>query len=178
MGIFGPTKKGGGLDRRFSSNKGGYAGKIIGGLASMKKNDDDDDDDYVENERINDRLKHYDKIGGNLTSRDMPQDEEGVIEFIDEMIGVIEFNGWSMVQADKTDDKKAQGRISDSAMSKLEIGIFKLHALGSPYHMFYEKKYKRLKLKKFMAKYGLWASLLFAFVVLFLIHSVSVSMSE
>jgi hypothetical protein len=64
MGIFGPTKKGGGLDRRFSSNKGGYAGKIIGAVidkrASMKEDDDDDDyDDIEDKERLNDRLKHF-----------------------------------------------------------------------------------------------------------------------
>ena len=29
MGLFGPTKKGGGLDKRFRSNKGGYLGKAI-----------------------------------------------------------------------------------------------------------------------------------------------------
>jgi len=29
MGIFGPTKKGGGLDRRFKSNSGGYLGKTV-----------------------------------------------------------------------------------------------------------------------------------------------------
>ena len=30
MGLFGPTKRGGGLDRRFKPNKGGYLGKAIG----------------------------------------------------------------------------------------------------------------------------------------------------
>jgi hypothetical protein len=29
MGLFGPTKKGGGLDRRFKSNRGGYLGKTL-----------------------------------------------------------------------------------------------------------------------------------------------------
>ena len=35
MGLFGPTKKGGGLDRRFKSNKGGYLGKALGLASSL-----------------------------------------------------------------------------------------------------------------------------------------------
>lgn len=29
MGLFGPTKKSGGLDKRYKSNKGGYIGKAV-----------------------------------------------------------------------------------------------------------------------------------------------------
>ena len=38
MGLFGPTKKGGGLDRRFKSNRGGYFGKatrLVDDLSSL-----------------------------------------------------------------------------------------------------------------------------------------------
>lgn len=38
MGIFGPTKKGGGLDMRFKSNSGGYLGKtasLVSGLSAL-----------------------------------------------------------------------------------------------------------------------------------------------
>ena len=56
--------------------------------------------------------------------------------------------------------------VIDSAMSKLEIGIFKLYALGSPYHMFYEKKYKSLKEKRFRGKYGLYIVIAIVFIIL------------
>ena len=112
--------------------------------------------------------QYFDQKGDNLTSRDIPEDEKGVIDFIDEMIGIIELNGWHM---DQGEDKKAQGRISDSAMSKLEIGIFKLYALGSPYHTFYKKKFKALKIKTFRGKYLPWILVAIVLFVGFLISA-------
>lgn len=169
MGIFGPTKKGGGLDKRFSSNKGGYTGKIMGLFSAMSSSSEIDDiEDEKKKKEMDDRLKYFDQKGDNLTSRDIPEDEKGVIDFIDEMIGIIELNGWHM---DQGEDKKAQGRISDSAMSKLEIGIFKLYALGSPYHTFYKKKFKALKIKKFRGKYLPWIIVAIVLFVGFLISA-------
>ena len=163
MGIFGPTKKGGGLDRRFKSNKGGYTGKIIGLFSGMSSSSEINDIDYYEKKKeMDDRLKYFDEKGDNLTTRDIPEDEKGVIDFIDEMIGIIEFNGWHF---DQGEDKKAQGRISDSAMSKLEIGIFKLYALDSTYHTFYQNKFKTLKRKKFRGKYLPWILIITFLVV-------------
>ena len=170
MGIFGPTKKGGGLDRRFSSNKGGYTGKIMGLFSAMSSSSEIDDiEDEKKKKEMDDRLKYFDQKGDNLTSRDIPEDEKGVIDFIDEMIGIIELNGWhAKTASDDSEEagKQAQGRISDSAMSKLEIGIFKLYALGSPYHMFYEKKYESLKKKRFRGKYGLYIVIAIVFIIL------------
>ena len=169
MGIFGPTKKGGGLDKRFSSNKGGYTGKIMDLFSAMSSSSEIDDiEDEEKKKEMDDRLQYFDQKGDNLISRDIPEDEKGVIDFIDEMIGIIELNGWHM---DQGEDKKAQGRISDSAMSKLEIGIFKLYALGSPYHTFYKKKFKTLKIKKFRGKYLPWIIVAIVLFVGFLISA-------
>tara|TARA_B100001564_G_scaffold172091_1_gene144772 strand:+ start:1823 stop:2347 length:525 start_codon:yes stop_codon:yes gene_type:complete len=164
MGIFGPTRKDGGLDRRHSENKGGYTGKIMGLFSAMTASSKTSKMGTDEsNKKMDDRLKHFENKGDNLVSRDIPDDEQGVIDFIDEMISIIEMNGWYMDQAE---DKKAQGRISDLAMSKLEIGIFKLYTLESSYHIFYEKKFIDLKAKKFRGKYLPWIIVAIIFVLL------------
>jgi hypothetical protein len=49
MGLFGPTKKGGGLDMRFKSNEGGYLGKAVnffGSFSSGSSDSSDLDDDF------------------------------------------------------------------------------------------------------------------------------------
>jgi hypothetical protein len=43
MGLFGPSKKGGGLDMRFKSNKGGYLGKAFGLFATSESESDEND---------------------------------------------------------------------------------------------------------------------------------------
>ncbi len=68
MGLFGPTKKGGGLDMRFKSNKGGYLGKALGGIASELSNETEkevtDLDNYTNslNYFISERYKYRLKV--------------------------------------------------------------------------------------------------------------------
>jgi hypothetical protein len=68
MGLFGPTKKGGGLDMRFKSNKGGYLGKAFGFIASEMSNETENeatDLDYYTNSLnyfISERYKYRLKV--------------------------------------------------------------------------------------------------------------------
>jgi hypothetical protein len=167
MGLFGPSKKGGGLDMRFKSNKGGMTGKIVGGIMSsmMSSSSDYDFEKEEKKEKELERQSFYDKKDDNLVNMDIPENEKELIDFMDYLVSIIGLHGWHMSQQDEPQRKNA---LSDAALSKFEMGLFKLMQLSSAYHPFYEKKFKAFKRKRFIKKYVTWMIALFFFILLFM----------
>lgn len=123
MGLFGPTKKGGGLDRRFSSNKGGYLGKASRFASSLGGDDDDDYEyggDYVPEVSQNTRVDN--------------SDVDSLCNSLDEIISEGASNIFS---------GNSQSR------SKLRRGVLELKKMGAPdLAMHYNSELKRLSRKR------------------------------
>lgn len=83
MGIFGPTKKGGGLDMRFKSNQGGYTGKVanaIGGLLSAA-NDSNEKSSFS----FTEREKKGAALHARLCQINIPEAKDELIELLDDL---------------------------------------------------------------------------------------------
>ena len=89
----------------------------------------------------------------DLVKMDIPETEKELIDFMDYMISVIGLHGWTMKQ---DDEDKRKNALSDAAMAKIEMGLFKLNRLSSPYYPLYEKKFKVFKKKRIFIKYIVW----------------------
>lgn len=72
---------------------------------------------------------------------------------MDYLISIVGLHGWSMSQQDEPKRKNA---LSDAAMAKIEMGLFKLNRLASPYYPFYHKKFKAFKRKRVVKTYVTW----------------------
>ena len=174
MGLFsGKRKSDGSFDMRTSGNKGRastvggrIASGIVGGIiGSMYSSPDTTIDDVIEEqekkEKQMERQNFYDQKDDNLVNMDIPETEKELIDFMDYLISVVGLHGWSMSPDDEPQRKNA---LSDAAMTKIEMGLFKLNRLSSPYYQFYKKKFKAFKFKRLFKKYLIW--FIIAFVVI------------
>jgi hypothetical protein len=185
MGLFsGKRKSDGSFDMRTRGNKGKsssvggrIASGIIGGIfSSMHSSSDtinerdieyDTTEEQEENERNMERDSFYDQKDDDLVNMDIPETEKELVDFMDYMISIIGLHGWSMVS--EQDEDKRKNALSDAAMAKIEMGLFKLNILSSPYHPFYQKKLISLKRKRIFKKYIIWLLIIFAFIFAYLI---------
>ena len=127
MGLFGPTKKGGGLDMRYSSNKGGYTGKILGGLGSFLDDDDDGTYESYQPDLLNDP-EHRSEL---LNSIDVSGDTESILKNVNKLF-IIKNNSRSFDQEDID--------------YKIEMAIFNLSRAGADFEAkFIEKKLNESK---------------------------------
>lgn len=161
MAIFGKKKSDGTFDMRFSSNKGksstvggriasGVVGGIIGSVVSSNK---DIFEEEEKKEKQMERQSFYDQKDEDLVNMDIPETEKELIDFMDYLISIVGLHGWSMSQQDEPKRKNA---LSDAAMAKIEMGLFKLNRLASPYYPFYHKKFKAFKRKRVVKTYVTW----------------------
>ena len=166
MGLFsGKRKSDGTFDMRTSGNKGrsstvggriasGIVGGIIGSMySSSNKSTDDIFEEQEKKEKNMERQSFYDQKDEDLVKMDIPETEKELIDFMDYMISVIGLHGWTMKQ---DDEDKRKNALSDAAMAKIEMGLFKLNRLSSPYYPLYEKKFKVFKKKRIFIKYIVW----------------------
>lgn len=166
MGLFsGKRKSDGTFDMRTSENKGrsstvggriasGIVGGIIGSMYSSSNTSTDDIFEEQEKKEKNmERQSFYDQKDEDLVKMDIPETEKELIDFMDYMISVIGLHGWTMKQ---DDEDKRKNALSDAAMAKIEMGLFKLNRLSSPYYPLYEKKFKVFKKKRIFIKYIVW----------------------
>ena len=166
MGLFsGKRKSDGTFDMRTSGNKGrsstvggriasGIVGGIIGSMYSSSNTSTDDIFEEQEKKEKNmERQSFYDQKDEDLVKMDIPETEKELIDFMDYMISVIGLHGWTMKQ---DDEDKRKNALSDAAMAKIEMGLFKLNRLSSPYYPLYEKKFKVFKKKRIFIKYIVW----------------------
>ena len=146
---------------RFSSNKGksstvggriasGVVGSIIGSVVSSNK---DIFEEEEKKEKQMERQSFYDQKDEDLVNMDIPETEKELIDFMDYLISIVGLHGWSMSQQDEPKRKNA---LSDAAMAKIEMGLFKLNRLASPYYPFYHKKFKAFKRKRVVKTYVTW----------------------
>lgn len=166
MGLFsGKRKSDGSFDMRTSENKGrassvggriasGIVGGIIGSMYSSSNTSTDDIFEEQEKKEKNmERQSFYDQKDEDLVKMDIPETEKELIDFMDYMISIIGLHGWTMKQ---DDEDKRKNALSDAAMAKIEMGLFKLNRLSSPYYPLYEKKFKVFKKKRIFIKYIVW----------------------
>tara|TARA_B110000003_G_scaffold36930_1_gene33863 strand:- start:1653 stop:2192 length:540 start_codon:yes stop_codon:yes gene_type:complete len=174
MGLFsGKRKSDGSFDMRTSGNKGkssSVGGRItsgiIGGIFSSMQSSPDTIEEQEKKERNIERQSFYDQKDDDLVNMDIPETEKELVDFMDYLISIIGLHGWSMSQQDEDQRKNA---LSDSALAKIEMGLFKLNILSSPYHPFYQKKLKSFKRKRIFKKYIIWLLLVFAFLFCYLV---------
>ena len=171
MGLFsGKRKSDGSFDMRTSRNKGrsssvggriasGIFGGIVGSMYSSSDTSFDDINEEQEKKETNmERQSFYDKKDDDLVNMDIPETEKELVDLMDYLISIIGLHGWSMSQQDEDQRKNA---LSDAAMAKIEMGLFKLNRLSSPYHPFYLKKLKSFKRKRIFKKYIIWLLIIF-----------------
>lgn len=163
MGLFsGKRKSDGTFDMRTSGNKGrsstvggriasGIVGGIIGSMSSSSNTSTFEEQE--KKEKNMERQSFYDQKDEDLVKMDIPETEKELIDFMDYMISVIGLHGWTMKQ---DDEDKRKNALSDAAMAKIEMGLFKLNRLSSPYYPLYEKKFKIFKKKRIFIKYIVW----------------------
>lgn len=136
MGLFGPTKKGGGLDKRFSSNKGGYLGKASRFASSFGGGDDDYD--YSNS---NDDGEDY------LSKFTFEGDVDSICVELDELLKEAEQYGMAH---------------KNTVFSKIESGIFHLERKKA----FHEANYYRKRLKKGKRGVIIFIAILIAIIVI------------
>ena len=64
-----------------------------------------------------------------------------------------------------TSAPQRKNALSDAAMTKIEMGLFKLNRLSSPYYQFYKKKFKAFKFKRLFKKYLIWFIVAFVLIL-------------
>lgn len=174
MGLFsGKRKSDGTFDMRTSGNKGrsstvggriasGIVGGIIGSMSSSSNTSTFEEQE--KKEKNMERNSFYDQKDEDLVKMDIPETEKELIDFMDYMISVIGLHGWGGAADDETRRKNA---LSDAAMAKIEMGLFKLNRLSSPYYPLYEKKFKVFKKKRIFKKYIFWLIYIIVLIVVF-----------
>lgn len=176
MGLFsGKRKSDGTFDMRTSGNKGrsstvggriasGIASGIVGGIigATSSSSNTSTFEEQEKKEKNMERQSFYDQKDEDLVKMDIPETEKELVDFMDYMISVIGLHGWSGSAGDETERKNA---LSDAAMAKIEMGLFKLNRLSSPYYPLYEKKFKVFKKKRIFKKYIIWLIFIIVLIV-------------
>jgi len=81
MGIFGPTKKGGGLDMRFKSNRGGYLGKAVNAFGALQSGSEEEDTRF----ELTEKEKEGAKLHSRMCKITVPEGKDELIELLDEL---------------------------------------------------------------------------------------------
>lgn len=117
MGLFGPTKKGGGLDRRFKSNSGGYLGKtvsLVSGLNALTS---------TASEEVNTPDRNYLKIWWvrkmNSRKLDKQINEQLLDSFKNNKEYIEEYN--NLIELSKTDQTKYLQGIDETIQTSFEL---------------------------------------------------------
>lgn len=85
MGVFGPTKKGGGLDMRFKSNKGGYLGKVVRLTGVLSSRGSDDVDDFLQRKKKEEGAELLSRVQTITDPKFFPKERNELIELLDEL---------------------------------------------------------------------------------------------
>lgn len=153
MGLFGPTKKGGGLDRRFKSNSGGYLGKtvsLVNGLSALASISSEEDNTPDRNP-----LKIWWVRKMNSRKLDKQINEQLLDFFKNNKEYIEEYNG--IIELSKTDQTKYLQCIDETIQTSFELlrreGFSNLLVAGKRFETASEQSLINSKRKTFIGYY-------------------------
>jgi hypothetical protein len=153
MGIFGPTKKGGGLDMRFKSNSGGYLGKtasLVSGLSALASTASQEDNTPDRNP-----LKIWWVRKMNSRKLDKKINEQLLDSFENNKEYLEEYN--NLIKLSKTDQTKYLQNIDETIQTSFELlrreGFSNLLVNGKRFETASEQSLINSKRKTFIGYY-------------------------
>lgn len=144
MGLFGPTKKSGGLDKRYKSNKGGYIGKAarFGSAVSDLASSSSTYDSYKEDEQ-NERNAEASAKLVELASASIPSTKEELMKYLSELMPFISDDGVQKIALGVSQDLK--DNIKKTVQEKYMMGCYMLKELSPTDAAFFESKLEKVK---------------------------------
>ncbi|MDA9803103.1 hypothetical protein N9B77_00080 [Flavobacteriaceae bacterium] len=144
MGLFGPTKKSGGLDKRYKSNKGGYMGKAFrfGSAVSDLASSSSTNDSYESYEQEERDAAASSKLA-EIVSSTVPSTKEELKKYLSELMPLLSDDGVQKIALGVSQDLK--DNIKQAAQEKYMMAGYILQELSPTDAVFFEKKLAKVK---------------------------------
>lgn len=144
MGLFGPTKKSGGLDKRYKSNKGGYIGKAarFGSAVSDLSKSSSYNDSYEEDEQ-NERNAAATSTYHRILTSTIPSTKDELMEYLGLLMPFISDDGVQKIALGVSQDLK--DNIKQAAQEKYMMACYMLNEYSPADAAFFENRLNKTK---------------------------------
>jgi|SaaInlLV_10m_DNA_1039704.scaffolds.fasta_scaffold34029_2 hypothetical protein len=144
MGLFGPTKKSGGLDKRYKSNKGGYLGKAVrfGSAVSDLSKSSSSHGSYEQMEQ-DERNATATSTYYGIAMSEIPSSKDELIKYLTDLTPFISDDGIQKIALGVSQELK--DNIKQAAQEKYMMAGYILKELSPTDAVFFENKITKVK---------------------------------
>lgn len=144
MRLFGPTKKSGGLDKRYKSNKGGYIGKAVrfGSAISDLSKSSSSHGSYEQMEQ-GERNATATSTYHGISMSEIPSSKDELIKYLTDLTPFISDDGVQKIALGVSQDLK--DNIKQAAQEKYMMAVHILKELSPSDAVFFENKIAKVK---------------------------------